>query len=267
MITVNRVIAQCILFITVGIVGNTYAQNNRNVENELKQMMEDLKVVGLSVAVVKDGKLIYSSALGLKNLEKGTKLSTEDVFRIASISKSFCATAIMQLVEAKQLSLDDDISDLVGFKVRNPHFPEKAITLKMIMSHSSSLNDSAGYFTFDMIDPTKNGGNDSSYSKYEPGSEYKYCNLNYTLAGAVIERASGERFDNYVKKNIIQPLGLYGGYNVDSLAQKRFASLYTFNKKTGAFSESTKKLIYPIEKCGTITPLVIVPIVSLQPVG
>lgn len=235
----NRVLAYCTVLLIIGSI-NTYAQNNQKVEKELKQMMEDLKVVGLSVAVVKDGKIIYSNALGLKNLEKGTTLSTDDIFRIASISKSFCATSIMQLVEANKLSLDDDISDLVGFKVRNPNFPDKVITLKMIMSHTSSLNDSAGYFTFDMIDPAKNEGNIKSYSTYEPGSGYKYCNLNYTLAGAVIERASGVRFDNYVRKNIIQPLGLYAGYNVDSLDSKKFASLYTYNKKTGVFTESTR---------------------------
>ncbi len=227
-----------ILLICLGVISQATAQKNATAE--LKQMMTDLRVVGLSVAVVKEGKIIYSNALGSKNVQKGTSLSTDDVFRIASISKSFCATSIMQLVEAKKLSLSDDISDLVGFKVRNPNYPNKVITLKMILSHTSSLNDSAGYFNFEMIDPSKNNGNVKSYSKYEPGSAYKYCNLNYTLAGVVIERASGMRFDNYVKANIIEPLGLYAGYNVDSLDRKKLASLYAYDKKTDSFSESTK---------------------------
>ena len=77
-------------------------------------------------------------------------------FRIASISKSFSATSIMQLVEAKKLSLDDDVSKLVGFKVRNPRFPKTVITLRMILSHRSSINDSQGYFTLDAINPAKN---------------------------------------------------------------------------------------------------------------
>lgn len=229
-----------VLWLSIGLIFNATAQKNEKAQAELKQMMTDLRVVGLSVAVVKDGKIIYSNALGLKNVEKNTPLSTDDIFRIASISKSFCATSIMQLVEAKKLSLDDDISDLVGFKIRNPNFPDKVITLKMLMSHTSSLNDSAGYFTLDMIDPSKNNGNEKSYSKYEPGSAYKYCNLNYTLVGVVIERASGMRFDNYVRANIIKPLGLYAGYNVDSLDRKKFGSIYAYNKKTDAFTESTK---------------------------
>lgn len=229
-----------ILLLCIGVVFNATAQKNEKAEAELKQMMTDLRVVGLSDALVKDGKIIYTNALGLKNVAQGTPLSTSDIFRIASISKSFSATAIMQLVEAKKLSLADDISDLVGFKVRNPNFPDKVITLEMILSHTSSLNDSAGYFTLEMIDPAKSNGNEKSYSKYEPGNTYKYCNLNYTLAGVVIERASGERFDNYVKTHIVKPLGLNASFNVDSLDGKKFGSIYAYDKKTGAFTESIK---------------------------
>lgn len=227
-----------ILFvIALSSVSVVFAQQEK-AEKELKKMMEQLKIPGLSVAVVKDGKIIYTKALGLKNIEKNTALASDDIFRIASISKSFCATAIMQLVEQKKLNLDDDVSKLVGFTVRNPHFLDKVITLRMLLSHTSSLNDSAGYFTYDAIDPAKNEGSTKCYSDYEPGSQFKYCNLNYNLIGSVIERASGERFDNYIKKHIIQPLGIYAGYNVDSLDRKKFVSLYTYNNKTDELTES-----------------------------
>jgi len=61
----------------------------------------------------------------------------------------------MQLVEAGRLSLDDDFSKLVGFTVRNPKFPQTVITLRMVLSHTASINDSQGYFTLDAIDPAK----------------------------------------------------------------------------------------------------------------
>ncbi len=83
-------------------------------------------------AVVKKGKIIYTHAFGMKNIEKQQPLGENDIFRIASISKSFSATAIMQLAEAKKLSLDDDVSNLVGFAVRHPKFPNTVITLRMI---------------------------------------------------------------------------------------------------------------------------------------
>jgi CubicO group peptidase (beta-lactamase class C family) len=144
----------------------------------------------------------------------------------------------MQLIEAGKLSLDDDFSDLVGFKIRNPKFPDKVITLRMIMSHTSSINDSQGYFTLDAINPSKNPDWAKCYSDYAPGSGYDYCNLNYNMVGTVIEKLSTERFDNYVKNHILNPLGLYAGYNVDSLDASRFATLHEYDATTKTFKPS-----------------------------
>ena len=199
-------------------------------EAGLSQIMKDDKVVGFSVAVVKNNKIIYTKSMGMQDIEKNLPLTDKAIFRIASISKSFSATSIMQLIEAGKLSPDDDFSNLVGFKVRNPKFPNSVITLRMIMSHTSSVNDSQGYFSFDVINPAKNPNWEKCYNNYEPGKGYMYCNLNFNMTGAVIERVSGERFDQYVKHHILDPLGLYGGYCVDSLDKTRFATLYEYQK-------------------------------------
>ena len=216
---------------------NVFAQKEKAVA-EIQQIMKDRNVVGLSVAVVKKGELIYSNSFGLKDIESKTLLKDDDIFRIASISKSFSATAIMQLVEAGKMSLKDDFSDLVGFKVRNPKYPQTIITLKMVLSHTSSINDSEGYFNLDAINPAKNENWAKCYNDYEPGKGYQYCNLNFNMVGAVIEKFSGERFDNYVKNHILNPLGLYGGYCVDSLDATRFATLYEFDAKANKFTSS-----------------------------
>ncbi len=216
---------------------SVFAQNEK-AEADLREIMKKLDVVGLSVAVVKKGDIIYSNSFGLKDIDTKAPLSDSDIFRIASISKSFSATSIMQLREAGKLSLDDDFSDLVGFKIRNPKFPEKVITLRMIMSHTSSINDSQGYFSLDAINPSKNPDWAKCYSDYAPGEGYKYCNLNYNMVGTVIEKLSGERFDNYVKNHILNPLGLYGGYNVDSLDANRFATLHEYDATTKTFKPS-----------------------------
>ena len=216
---------------------SVFAQNEK-AEADLREIMKKLDVVGLSVAVVKKGDIIYTNSFGLKNIETKAPLSDTDIFRIASISKSFSATSIMQLREAGKLSLDDDFSDLVGFKIRNPKFPDKVITLRMIMSHTSSINDSQGYFTLDAINPSKNPDWAKCYSDYAPGAGYRYCNLNYNMVGTVIEKLSGERFDNYVKNHILNPLGLYGGYNVDSLDANRFATLHEYDANTKTFKPS-----------------------------
>ena len=207
-------------------------------EQEIQSIMKKYEMVGLSVALVKKNEIVYAKSFGLKNIEGNTALSNSDIFRIASISKSFSATSIMQLVEANKLSLDDDFSKLIGFKVRNPKYPDKVITLRMVLSHTSSINDSQGYFTLDVINPDKNKDWAKCYNDYEPGKGYQYCNLNYNMIGTVIEKTSGERFDMYVRNHVLNPLNLYGGYCVDSLDNSRFATLYTYDSAAGKFIPS-----------------------------
>lgn len=207
-------------------------------EAHIRELMQQTEMAGLAVAVVKDNRIIYTHSFGLKDIEANTPLTGECLFRIASISKSFTATSLMQLVEARKLSLDDDVSDLVGFTVRHPQFPATVITLRMLLSHRSGLNDSQGYFTLDAINSAKNPNWAKCFSDYEPGTGYRYCNLNFNLAGTILERVSGERFDQYVKHHILDPLGLYGGYCVDSLDPSRFATLYEYRADSGRLISS-----------------------------
>ncbi|RWU04020.1 serine hydrolase domain-containing protein [Pedobacter chitinilyticus] len=201
------------------------------IEREIGESLTKTETIGLAVAVIKNNQLVYQHAFGKKNVEDSTPLSNSDIFRIASISKSFAATSMMQLAEAKKLSLDDDFGNLVGFKIRNPKFPETVITLRMVLSHTSSINDSQGYFNLDVINPSKNPNWEKCYTDKQPGISYLYCNLNFNMAGAVIERITGQRYDSYVKQHILAPLNVYGGYCIDSLDAKRFATLYEYENK------------------------------------
>ncbi len=205
---------------------------------QIQELINNKEAVGIAVAVVKNNQLIYTNSFGLKDVEKKEMLGNKDIFRIASISKSFSATAIMQLVEKGKLSLKDDVSDLVGFKIRNPKFPETVITLEMLLSHHSSINDKEGYFTLDAINPAKNANWQNCYNDYEPGKGYMYCNLNFNMAGTIIERFSGERFDQYIKHHVLDPLGLYGGYCIDSLDSSRFATIYEYDGKEKKYNPS-----------------------------
>lgn len=231
------IIARLLLtaFILSVVTAYTYGQA-KEAEDGIQQIIKKYSVVGLAVVVVKNNAIVYTHAFGLKDIASNTPLTNDGLFRIASISKSFSATSIMQLAAAKKLSLSDDFSNLVGFKIRNPKFPDKVITLKMVMSHTSSINDSQGYFNLDVINPAKNPDWAKCYNSYEPGSGYQYCNLNYNMVGAVIERLTGTRIDNYVVGHILKPLGLYGGYCVDSLDASRFVPLYEYNARTQKFT-------------------------------
>lgn len=214
-----------------------FAQSEK-AEAAIQSIMQSSPVVGLSVAVVKNNKVIYNHSFGFKDVEKQLPLTNESIFRIASISKSFTTTAIMQLVAEKKIRLDQDISELVGFKVRNPAYPNTVITLKMALSHRSSINDSEGYFSLDAIDPATNPNFAKCYNAYEPDKGYMYCNLNYNLAGSILEKMTGIRFDKYIQQQILDPLGLYGGYNVNALDTQLIAKIYEFNKENQGFTLS-----------------------------
>ncbi len=217
-------------FSTIAYAQN-YQQDYSDIDKSIGKIMKDLDVVGLGVAVVKEGDIIYKNSWGYKNLESKTPLAEDDLFRIASISKSFTATSIMQLAERGLLDLNADISDLVGFKVRNPKFPDVKITPYMLLSHTSSLSDGQGYFKMDVLDPSKNPDWEKAYHNFRPGTKYVYCNLNYNTLGTIIERISHIRFDQYVVGNILKPLGLENaGYWVESLDQSKFVTLYQKDK-------------------------------------
>jgi CubicO group peptidase (beta-lactamase class C family) len=232
--SIFRKVAIVVIFIPSIMFGQA-----RQAEDSIMGLMKKYEAIGLGVAVVKHGEIVYTHSFGLKNVESQTPLSDTDIFRIASISKSFSATSIFQLIEKGKLKLSDDFSTVVGFRVRNPKFPQTVITLKMVMSHTSSINDSEGYFNLDVINPEKNPNWEKCYNNYEPGKGYQYCNLNYNMIGTVIEKLSGERFDKYVKNHILDPLKLYGGYWVEGLDANRFTTLYEYNGLTKAFSPAT----------------------------
>ena len=202
----------------------------------IQQVMNDYQAVGISAIVVKDGQIVYENAFGYANLDSQVPLTTNHFMRIASISKSFTATSLMQLVEKGIISLDDDVSDLIGFQIRNPHHPEVPITLRMVLSHTASFRDPENYSTLDHLNPAVNGDCSATYYDYVPGTGYNYSNLGLNLAGTILEKVSGVRFDRYVKDSVITPLGLYGGHNVDELDSTKCASIYRYDD--GQYVES-----------------------------
>ena len=217
-------------------------------DKAINAVLDEFQAVGIAAAVVKDGEIVYNKSFGYKNLENKTPLCNDDVMRIASISKSFTATSLMQLVEKGIISLDDDVSNLIGFKVRNPRFPDTPITLRMILSHTASINDNGeNYLSLDHINPNVSGDCADAYYTYGPGEEYNYSNLGVNLAGTILEKVSGVRFDDYVRENVIWKLGLYGGHNIDSLDANKFAWIYSvedgeFVKSQGAYRSRSEDM-------------------------
>lgn len=208
----------------------------KRIDAAIQEVMEEYDCVGISAVVIQDGEVIYDKAFGYKDLDTKEPLSTSHMMRIASISKSFTATGLMKQVEKGIISLDDDISDLIGFKIRNPHHPEVPITLRMVLSHTASIRDQENYSTLDHLNPAINGDCAASFYEYKPGEGYNYSNLGLNLAGTILEKVTNVRFDQYVRDSIILPLGLEGGHNIDVLDSSRIASLY--RRRNGEYVKS-----------------------------
>ncbi len=195
---------------------------------QIEKTMAEHQSIGLAVTAVKDGEIIYSNSFGYKDLEAQTPLEEGDMFRIASISKSFAATALMQMAEQGKINIDEEVSKYVGFPVVNPKYPDTKITLKMLLAHCSSMNDSEGYFTLNAINPDSTATYAGAYNDYEPGTQYEYCNLGYNTLGTILERVSGERYDQYIINHILKPVGVTGGYLVADLDSTKLVNLYSF---------------------------------------
>lgn len=208
----------------------------RRTNRAIKNVLKEFNAVGISAAVVKDGHIIYNNSFGYQDLEQKTPLANDHVMRIASISKSFTATALMQLVDRGVISLDDDVSDLIGFTIRNPHHPDVPITLRMVLSHTASIRDKEDYFTLDHLNPAVYGHCVESYFDYAPGTGYNYSNMGLNLAGTILENVSGIRFDIYIRDSIIRPLGLHAGHNIDHIDQSMIAKIYS--RRDGQYRES-----------------------------
>ena len=171
-------------------------------------------VASVRVAFDRDG-VTGIRAEGLADVATGRKLTAGDPVRIASISKLVTAIGVMRLVEAGKLDLDADVSGYLGWELRNPAFPDTPITLRLLLSHRSSLTDAAGYWQ------TPLGGKISDIladprawdDSHAPGQYFRYTNLNFPLVAQVMERATGERFDLLMDRLVLEPLGIEGCFN------------------------------------------------------
>lgn len=171
-------------------------------------------VATVRVAFDRDG-ITATRVAGFADRDAGRKASAGDPVRIASISKLVTAIGVMRLVEAGQLDLDADVGDTLGFPLRNPAFPERPITLRLLLSHRSSLTDGAGYWQTPLDGRLADLLRDPNAwdPQHAPGTYFRYTNLNFPIVAQVMERATGERFDKLMDRLVLRPLGIEGCFN------------------------------------------------------
>jgi CubicO group peptidase (beta-lactamase class C family) len=200
------------------------------------------QLMGASVVAICQGEILFTEHYGLRNYANALPVDDSTLYRIASISKLVTAIGLMQLHEDGLFNLDDDISTAMGYSIRNPLYPDVPITFRMLLSHQSSLQDGSGYSpfltsTYDqitnppnvaaLITPEGNYYTSDMWRTETPGTFFTYSNLNFGLIGTLIEKLSNQRFDVFMKTNVLNVLNVSGSYNVTDIANiNNLATLY-----------------------------------------
>jgi CubicO group peptidase (beta-lactamase class C family) len=177
----------------------------------MPQEIEHADIAGAVVAVVKDGKLLFAKGYGYSDVAKKTPVSPETtLFRPGSISKLFTWTSVMQQVELGKLDLDRDVNDYLDFKI--PPAFGKPITLRNIMTHTTGFEETAKKLFVDSAEELRPTG---EYLRvhmpariFPPGATPAYSNYATTMAAYIVERVSGQNFNDYVEEHIFKPLNM-----------------------------------------------------------
>ena len=156
-----------------------------------------------------------SDAGGIADRVTGRPITPDDPIRVASVSKIVTAITVLRLVEQGKLDLDRDVSTWLGWNLRNPNFPDRPISLRMLLSHTGSVRDNGENYVVRLGKAIRpQAENPGSFDPdHAPGNFFRYSNLNFGLVGTVIERATGERFDRVARAEVLEPLGLDACFN------------------------------------------------------
>ena len=167
---------------------------------------------GVAVGVVANQELVWSRGFGFADIATARPMSSDTKFRMASHSKLFTATAIMQLREQGKIQLDDPVSKyLPWFQVKSAASDDPPITIEHLLTHSSGLPREAGSHWTTREFPTLEELRDlipERQAPFSPEVRWKYSNLAYSIAGMVVEAVSGQPWADYLQANIFDPLGM-----------------------------------------------------------
>ena len=221
---------------------------------KLLSRMEEIRsdplhpLMAAAIGVVKDRDILFADMVGRKQLS-GACATADTKYRIASISKLITAAGVWQLIEQGLVDPDTDASGYVGFRLRNPNHPDTPVTVRMLMSHTSSIRDGGvpgsynipfGHHISEFFTEGSTHYMPRCWAPAEeaPGVFFAYCNMNYCLLGSVIENVSGQRFDRYMTDHIFAPLGLSCSFHIPDMPDAARAQVGTLYRKLNEAGES-----------------------------
>jgi CubicO group peptidase (beta-lactamase class C family) len=198
-------------------------------KDELEKVIDSefkrTEMPGLACVAVKEDSIVHFEYRGYANLKDKVEISSQTRMLVGSVSKTITLTAIMQLYDKSLIDLDADINSYLPFEVRNPRYEDVPITVRMLLTHSSSISESyissslwfQGFVDFPETQMsfqqnylTTDGKyySKDNYSNKKPGTTFLYSNVSISLLACLVEYITGEDFNDYCKSNIFTPLGM-----------------------------------------------------------
>ena len=242
---------------------------------EFFEICEEKHAIGANIVITNKDEILDKASFGYRDKEENLLSTSDTIYRIASISKTVGAIGLLQLVEKGLINLKEDISTYLGYKVRNPKYPNHIITVEMLTTQTSSILD--GYDDenpkYDDIRKGYNGVNgwpidvtlkdlltnpDCEYytpltfADYKPGERWTYSNFGCGIMACIIEKVSGEYYVDYMENHVFKPLGLDASFKASRIIHKeKIAKMYAYyngelhNHPKEKFINSTLKQ-YPL---------------------
>lgn len=182
------------------------------IESIIVDAMQENRIPGCAVGIVKDGRLVYEKGFGVANLDSGQPVTPQSLFHLASIGKTVVGTALVQLAEQGKIDLDATVSTyLPYFQLADERYTE--ITIRQMLSHTSGMPDEDDY---EWDNPVYDDGAAERYVRSltditllaPPGEQFSYSSMAFDVLGDVIAKASGQSFEEYVQEHIFMPLGM-----------------------------------------------------------
>lgn len=208
---------QKLIILLLLIAGYAHAQTLETafpvIDSLYKDYAEKNHIPGLAYGIVADGKLVHTGTFGYTDVQKKTPVTPRSVFRIASMTKSFTAMAILSLRDAGKLNLDDPVYKYIPeIKQIHPLTDDSPpITIRYLLTHSAGFPEDNPWgdrqlqrTDEELINFIKNGVSLSN----TPGLAYEYSNLGFALLGHIVTKAAGEPYEQYIRRTIFQPLGM-----------------------------------------------------------
>ena len=201
----------------------TAEAENADMDAQVDSVFRTMKSVGGAFVVAQHGEIVYERYYGVQHKNTGVPVTEKSYFRCASVTKLVTGIGIMKMMDEGLLAPDEDISNYLGYTVRNKRYMDTPITLRHLMSHTAGMVENSSFshkssILSDMINVEKKAGSNFK-RKVRPGSEYTYSNFGAGITGAIVEAVTGKDVSTYMRETLFAPLGIDAAYHVSQLAE------------------------------------------------